>query len=104
MWSTPTPGGRPPCRRIRCCCGTARPTGLPGRAETDGPRDGVAVALRPVGTVEAVLLVTDRTFEEETFSAEDLKVFEALAAHAAVSLDKARVGGRAATPRRRAGP
>ena len=59
-------------------------------AETDGPRDGVAVALRPVGTVEAVLLVTDRTFEEETFSAEDLKVFEALAAHAAVSLDKAR--------------
>jgi diguanylate cyclase (GGDEF)-like protein len=41
--------------------------------------------------VEAVLLVTDRTFEEETFSAEDLKLFETLAAHAAVALEKARV-------------
>ena len=48
-----------------------------GRSSRDpgagGPRDGVAVALRPAGTVEAVLLVTDRTFEAETFSKEDLQ-------------------------------
>jgi diguanylate cyclase (GGDEF)-like protein len=60
-------------------------------AGSGAPRDGVAVALRPAEGVEAVLLVTDRTFEEETFSAEDLRVFETLAAHAAVALDKARV-------------
>ena len=48
-------------------------------------------ALRPAGDVEAVLLVTGRTFEEETFGQEDLRVFETLAAHAAVALDKARV-------------
>jgi diguanylate cyclase (GGDEF)-like protein len=54
-------------------------------------RDGIAVALRPSGDVAAVLLVTDRTFQQETFGSEDLKVFEALAAHAAVALDKARV-------------
>ena len=85
------PGGRPPCGRIRCCCehGSRRPV-RQGRG-ADVPRDGVAVALRPAGTVEAVLLVTDRTFEQETFSAEDLQVFETLAAHAAVALDKARV-------------
>jgi diguanylate cyclase (GGDEF)-like protein len=65
---------------------------LTGRdPEADHPRDGVAVPLRSAGSVEAVLLVRDRTFEEETFSTEDLKVFETLAAHAAVALDKARV-------------
>jgi diguanylate cyclase (GGDEF)-like protein len=56
-----------------------------------GPRDGLAVALRPNGVVEAVLTVSDRTFEAETFGPEDLKVFETVAAHAAVALDKARV-------------
>ena len=55
------------------------------------PRDGIAVPLRPADDVEAVLLVTGRTFEEETFGQEDLRVFETLAAHAAVALDKARV-------------
>jgi diguanylate cyclase (GGDEF)-like protein len=57
----------------------------------DTPRDGLAVALRMADAAQAVLLVTDRTFEEETFGAEDLKVFETLAAHAAVALDKAHV-------------
>jgi diguanylate cyclase (GGDEF)-like protein len=67
-------------------------SGRTGKTVTsDAPRDGVAVALRPADAVEGVLLVMDRTFEEETFSTEDLRVFETLAAHAAVALDKARV-------------
>jgi diguanylate cyclase (GGDEF)-like protein len=60
-------------------------------AGREDPRDGVAVALNATDDVRTVLLVTDRTFQEETFGAEDLKVFEALAAHAAVALDKAHV-------------
>ena len=66
-----------------------------GRSTVTGPaaspRDGVAVPLRTADIVKGVLLVTDRTFEEETFGTEDLKVFETLAAHAAVALDKANV-------------
>jgi diguanylate cyclase (GGDEF)-like protein len=62
-----------------------------GKVAADGPRDGVAVPLRTANIVKAVLLVADRTFEEETFGTEDLKVFETLAAHAAVALDKANV-------------
>jgi diguanylate cyclase (GGDEF)-like protein len=64
-------------------------TGKDAGGET--PRDGVAVALRTAADVSAVLIVTDRTFEKETFGTEDLKVFETLAAHAAVALDKAYV-------------
>ncbi len=60
------------------------------QAGTD-PRDGLAVPVHEDGEVVAVLLVTDRTFEEETFSAEDLRLFEALAAHASVALARARV-------------
>ncbi|MFY0408680.1 putative bifunctional diguanylate cyclase/phosphodiesterase [Solicola sp. PLA-1-18] len=56
----------------------------------DAPRDGLAVPLRPDGEVAGVLLVTDRTFEEETFGPEDLRVFEAVGGHTAVALDKAR--------------
>jgi diguanylate cyclase (GGDEF)-like protein len=63
-------------------------TGVPAPAR---PRDGLAVPLKVSGTVEAVLLATDRTFEQETFSCEDLRLFETLAAHAAVALDKARM-------------
>jgi diguanylate cyclase (GGDEF)-like protein len=55
------------------------------------PREGLAVPLRASGSVEGVLLATDRTFEQETFSTEDLRLFETLAAHAAVALDKARM-------------
>jgi diguanylate cyclase (GGDEF)-like protein len=60
-------------------------------AQEGNPRDGIAVPLRPAATIEAVLLVTDRTFETETFGEEDLKVFETLTAHATVALDKARL-------------
>ncbi|MEJ5944122.1 EAL domain-containing protein [Pseudokineococcus basanitobsidens] len=38
-----------------------------------------------------VLLVTDRTFEKETFGPQDVQLFETLAAHAAVTLEKARL-------------
>jgi len=54
-------------------------------------RDGIAAPLRTDGHVEAVILVVNRTFEAETFSAEDLRLFETLAAHAAVALGKARL-------------
>jgi diguanylate cyclase (GGDEF)-like protein len=57
---------------------------------TGAPRDGLAVPLLNGGEIEAVLMVADRAFEEETFDGEDLRVFETLAAHAAVALDNAR--------------
>ena len=97
-WAAALAGG------VRCCCGTTPPD-RPPRARRRTVRGTVSPSRcgRPE-TVEAVLLVTDRTFEEETFGARGPQVFETLAAHAAVALDKARVGGPAATPRRRAGP
>ncbi len=55
------------------------------------PRDGLAVPLREGETVVAVLLVADRTFEEETFTDEDLRLLETLGAHAAVALERAHV-------------
>ncbi|MGA8209653.1 MAG: GAF domain-containing protein, partial [Nocardioidaceae bacterium] len=67
--------------------GLAGPRGGDGT----GPRDGLAVPVREGGEVRGVLIVTDRSFEEETYSAGDLPVFEALAAHAGVALEKARV-------------
>ena len=54
-------------------------------------RDGIAAPLCTDGRVEAVFVVADRTFEAETFGEEDLRLFETLAAHAAVSLGKARL-------------
>ena len=57
---------------------------------TDGPRDGIAVAMRDDTSVIGVLHVSDRSFDEETFGPEDLRLFEALAAHATVALSKAR--------------
>jgi len=39
--------------------------------------------------VRATLLVLDRTFQQETFDGEDLRLLETLAGHAAVTLDKA---------------
>jgi GGDEF domain-containing protein len=54
-------------------------------------RDGIAVPLREDDEVVAVLTVCDRTFEEASFNREDVRVFETLAAHTAVALDKARV-------------
>jgi diguanylate cyclase (GGDEF)-like protein len=72
----------------------ARPTsqwGEPSRLGQDRPRDGLAAPLQTEGQVSAVLLVSDHAFEGQTFSGEDLHLFETLAAHAAVALDKARL-------------
>jgi diguanylate cyclase (GGDEF)-like protein len=70
-----------------------RPRSGPGvaGAGSDRLRDGVAVPLLRDEHVEAVLLVMNRTFEQQTFGAEDLQLLETLAGHAAVELDKARV-------------
>ena len=54
------------------------------------PRDGLAAPLREAGTTRYVLVVCDRSFDKETFSAEDVQVFEALAAHAGVAVERAR--------------
>ena len=54
------------------------------------PRDGLAARLGGAGPVQHLLVVCDRSFEKETFGAEDQQVFEALAAHAGVALERAR--------------
>ncbi len=66
--------------------------GAPAGAQ--GVRDGLAVPLREGGTVVAVLAVSDRSFQQESFDREDVRVFETVAAHAAVALVKARAVGR----------
>ncbi|GAB3653447.1 hypothetical protein GCM10027596_03880 [Nocardioides korecus] len=53
-------------------------------------RDGLAAPLHDAGKRRAVLVVCDRSFEKETFSKDDVQVFEALAAHAGVVLERAR--------------
>ncbi len=63
---------------------TGAPEGLPQH-----PRDGVAAPLLSQGRLHAALLVCDRSFEKETFGSDDLQVFETLAAHAAVALERA---------------
>lgn len=55
------------------------------------PRDGLAAPLRAAGSTRYVLVVCDRSFEKETFGAEDVQVFEALAAHAGVAVERARI-------------
>ena len=57
-------------------------------------RDGVAAPLRTKDGVRAALVVCDRAFDKETFGEEDLQVFETLAAHAAVALERADSVGR----------
>ena len=54
------------------------------------PRDGLAAPLREAGSTRYVLVVCDRSFEKETFGAEDIQVFEVLAAHAGVAVERAR--------------
>ena len=54
------------------------------------PRDGLAARLRGEGSTRYVLVVCDRSFEKETFSDDDVQVFEALAAHAGVAVERAR--------------
>ena len=80
-WWAPAASGAPVLR--------ARSTARGGDAA--GHRDGMAAPLRAEGAVYAVLLVRDRTFQGETFTGQDLRLFETLAAHAAVALDKARL-------------
>ena len=58
------------------------------RADEDRPSDGIAVPMRDDHFV-GVLQVAERSFDEETFGREDLRLFEALAAHATVALSKA---------------
>ena len=60
------------------------------RIDASLPRDGVAVPLVHAGEVGGVLMVFDRGFAEETFSATDQNVLETMAAHASVALEKAR--------------
>ena len=80
-WWAPATAGTPVLR--------TRPTARGG--DQAGLRDGMAAPLRREGTVHAVLVVRDRSFQGETFTAQDLQLFETLAAHAAVALDKARL-------------
>ncbi len=57
------------------------------------PRDGLAARLRDTGDARYLLMVCDRSFEKETFGQEDVQVFEALAAHAGVALERTRTVG-----------
>ena len=61
-----------------------------GPALMSTPRDGLAARLRGEGLTRYVLVVCDRSFEKETFGTEDVQVFEALAAHAGVAVERAR--------------
>ncbi len=54
------------------------------------PRDGLAASLRGAGAATYALVVLDRSFEKETFDDEDEHVFEVLAAHAGVAVERAR--------------
>jgi signal transduction histidine kinase len=61
-----------------------------GPASLSAPRDGLAARLRGAGLTRYVLMVCDRSFEKETFGREDVQVFDTLAAHAGVALERAR--------------
>ncbi len=63
---------------------------IAGPAPMSAPRDGLAARLRAAGFTRYVLVVCDRSFEKETFGTEDVQVFEALAAHAGVAVERAR--------------
>ncbi|WP_407344524.1 putative bifunctional diguanylate cyclase/phosphodiesterase [Pengzhenrongella phosphoraccumulans] len=52
--------------------------------------DAMAVRL-PIDGVDGVLIVTDRLFTGRTFAKQDLRLFEALAGHAAITLQNARL-------------
>ena len=61
-----------------------------GPASLSAPRDGLAAALREAGATRYVLVVCDRSFDKETFDDDDVAVFEALAAHAGVAVERSR--------------
>ncbi len=86
QWWSPAVAGTPVLRPAE----TARRGAASGTPLGDH-RDGIAVHVPISAEVRAVLLVLDRTFEQETFSTEDLRLLETLAGHIAVTLDKARL-------------
>ena len=61
-----------------------------GLAHLYAPRDGLAAPLRQAVGTRYVLVVCDRSFDKETFGADDLQVFAALASHAGVAVERAR--------------
>ena len=72
---------------------TGEPVLLPGGdpSRSDGPKDGMAVPV-PVGDgLTAVLLVTDSLPDIPTFTEEHLRLLQAMANHASVSLANARL-------------
>jgi diguanylate cyclase (GGDEF)-like protein len=78
-WWTPAAAGEP----------VLLPHGDPARS--DGPVDGMAVSV-PVGDgVTAVLIVTDSLPDIPTFTAEHLRLLQAMANHASVALANARL-------------
>jgi diguanylate cyclase (GGDEF)-like protein len=82
-WWAPAAGGQPVLRRA-----TGR-TLLPDAASA--PSDGIAVPV-PIGDVTTgVLLVADSLPDLPTFGHEELRLFQALASHASVSLTKVRL-------------
>ncbi len=72
----------------------ARRGGVPhaqvGTTPLAAPRDGLAARLGGARHVQHLLVVCDRSFDKETFGKDDQQVFEALAAHAGVALERAR--------------
>jgi signal transduction histidine kinase len=62
--------------------------------ESRGLRDAMVAPLHGKGGVVGTMMVANRLGEVSTFDAEDLKLFEALANHASVSLENARLVGR----------
>ncbi len=65
-------------------------SGADATSASGDARDGIAVAMRDDTEIVGVLHVSNRSFDGETFGPEDLRLFEALAAHATVALSKAR--------------
>jgi len=59
--------------------------------DASGPRDALAAPLEVDGTVLAILVVEDRPHHLGPFGEDDLRLFESLANHAAVSLQNSRL-------------
>jgi signal transduction histidine kinase len=62
--------------------------------DSRGIRDAMVAPLHGKGGVVGTMMVANRLGEVSTFDSEDLKLFEALANHASVSLENARLVGR----------
>ena len=74
----------------------ANAPGAPAPASSDDPivgpyRDAVGAPLRNADRIVGVLVALDRDEELDTFDNDDLRLFEALAAHAASSLERSRL-------------